>query len=102
MAGAGRDPAPTRFALDDPRPAIRELSGDLRDGVDVPTVAARFHRGVAAATVDALAAIAGRRGLEAAVLSGGVFQNRMLLRGRRRGARAAGLRVLVPAGAAAQ
>jgi hydrogenase maturation protein HypF len=98
-AAAWRAPGDTgAYALElaDPRPAIRELTGELRDGVDVPTVAARFPRGSAAATVRALAAVASRRGLQTAVLSGGVFQNRMLLEAVAAGARAAGLRVLVP------
>jgi hydrogenase maturation protein HypF len=82
--------------LHDPRPAIRALVGDLRAGADVAAVAARFHRSIAAATVDCLVAIAGDRGLETAVLSGGVFQNRLLLETTAAGARAAGLRVLVP------
>ena len=59
-------------------------------------MAARFHRSIAAATVDALVAIAGERGLDTVVLSGGVFQNRLLLETALAGARAAGLRVLVP------
>jgi len=82
--------------LHDPRPAIRALVGDLRAGADVAAVAARFHRSIAAATVDCLVAIAGDRGLETAVLSGGVFQNQLLLETTAAGARAAGLRVLVP------
>ncbi len=90
--GSGR----YELELTDPRPAIGALVGDLRAGADVAVVAARFHRSIAAATVDALAAIAGERGLDTAVLSGGVFQNRLLLTAVCAGARTAGLRVLVP------
>jgi hydrogenase maturation protein HypF len=82
--------------IPDPRATIRELTSDLQRGVPAAVVAARFHAGVAAATVDAVAAIASVRSLETAVLSGGVFQNRMLLERVAAGLQAAGLRVLVP------
>jgi hydrogenase maturation protein HypF len=93
---AAPDPGRYEIALTDPRPAIRALVADLRAGTDVTIVAARFHRAIAAATVDRLVAIAAERDLETAVLSGGVFQNRLLLETTAAGARAAGLRVLVP------
>ncbi len=80
----------------DPRAAIRELVGELRRGTDPGAVAARFHAGVAAATVAAVAGIAGERGLDTAVLSGGVFQNRLLLETTAAGLERAGLRVLIP------
>jgi hydrogenase maturation protein HypF len=89
--GSGR----YEIALTDPRPGIRALVGDLRTGTDVTVVAARFHRAIAAATVDCLVAIAAERNLETAVLSGGVFQNRLLLETTAAGACAAGLRVVV-------
>jgi hydrogenase maturation protein HypF len=41
----------------------------------VERIAMRFHRGLARATADACA----RTGIETVVLSGGVFQNRVLL-----------------------
>jgi hydrogenase maturation protein HypF len=93
---AGPDSGRYEIALTDPRPAIRALVGDLRGGTDVAVVAARFHRSIAAAAVDALVSIAGERSVDTAVLSGGVFQNRLLLETVAAGARAAGLRVLVP------
>jgi hydrogenase maturation protein HypF len=80
----------------DPRAALRELCGDLGRGVGAAAVAARWHAGVAAATEAAVASIASRRGLETAVLSGGVFQNRMLLQHVAAALERAGLRVLVP------
>ena len=80
----------------DPRAAVRELARDLERGVPAGVVSARFHAGVAAATVEAVTAIASARGLETAVLSGGVFQNRMLLEPTAAGLADAGLRVLVP------
>jgi hydrogenase maturation protein HypF len=93
---AGPDAGRYEIGFTDPRPAIRALAGDLRAGTEVAVVAARFHRSIAAATVDALVAVAGERSVDTAVLSGGVFQNRLLLNAVCAGARAAGLRVLVP------
>jgi hydrogenase maturation protein HypF len=81
----------------DPRPALRELCGELARGVEPAVVAGRWHRGVAAVTVAAVAAIARRSGLDSTVLSGGVFQNRMLLQDVAAGLERARLRVLVPA-----
>ncbi|MGA2011966.1 MAG: carbamoyltransferase HypF [Solirubrobacteraceae bacterium] len=80
----------------DPRRAVRAIAADLEAGAGADVVAARFHAGLAAVTVAALARIAGERGLETVVLSGGVFQNRMLLEAVATGCAAAGLRVLVP------
>jgi hydrogenase maturation protein HypF len=59
-------------------------------------VSARFHNAVAAATAAACARIAGERALDTVVLSGGVFQNRLLLERTSAALEGAGLRVLVP------
>ena len=59
-------------------------------------VSARFHEGVAQATSAALERLAGARGLDLAVLSGGVFQNRALLERTAALAERTGLRVLTP------
>jgi hydrogenase maturation protein HypF len=80
----------------DPRVALRELCDDLARGVAPGVAASRWHVGVAAATVSAVTTIASRRGLGTAVLSGGVFQNRMLLQLTSAGLSRAGLRVLIP------
>ena len=71
-------------------------ASDLRAGASAGTVSARFHRGLARATADACAQVAAERGLDAVVLSGGVFQNRLLLEATAGRVEAAGLRVLVP------
>ncbi|MDX6685812.1 MAG: hydrogenase maturation protein HypF [Baekduia sp.] len=76
----------------DAREAILALLGDLGAGVAVPVVAARFHNGLAAATADACAG----SGADLAVLSGGVFQNRLLLERTTRELEERGLRVLTP------
>ncbi len=80
----------------DPRRAVRAIAEDLEGAADADLVAARFHAGLARVTVDAVTAVAGERGLGSVVLSGGVFQNRLLLESVAAGCAAAGLRVLVP------
>jgi hydrogenase maturation protein HypF len=97
---AAADPAETG-AYDlgadlDARPLVLAIADDLRAGATAGAVSARFHRAVAHATADACARAASGAGLERVVLSGGVFQNRLLLAltaGRLEGL---GLRVLVP------
>ncbi len=92
----GAYPLPLAEAVLDARAAVEAVLADLDAGVAPATVAARFHSGLAAATADACAALAGARGLDTAVLSGGVFQNRLLLE-RTAGALAGGgMRVLRP------
>ena len=70
------------------------LLQDLADRTPAPIVAARFHRGLAGAVVDMAAQLA--NGAETAVLSGGVFQNRVLLERVTDGLRGRGFRVLSP------
>ena len=57
----------------------------------------RFHRALAGATAAACAGAASAAGTDRVVLSGGVFQNRLLLGGTAARLEALGLRVLVPA-----
>ena len=63
---------------------------------DPALVSARFHNAVAAATAAACVRIAGERALDTVVLSGGVFQNRLLLERTLSALEGDGLRVLVP------
>jgi hydrogenase maturation protein HypF len=80
----------------DPRPALDALAADLRHGTPVAIAGARFHNAVADATAHACVEAASSRATEIVVLSGGVFQNRLLLGRTARGLTDAGLRVLVP------
>ena len=80
----------------DPRGAIRALESDVDGGTAVPVVAARFHNGLAAATAAACARECERSELDLVVLSGGVFQNRLLLERTLDGLHSAGLRTLIP------
>ena len=80
----------------DVRPTILAVLDDLDAGVPVSTISARFHAGLARATVEALVLVAGRHEVDLAVLAGGVLQNRLLLELTAAGLEQAGLRVLVP------
>jgi len=77
------------------RELVRCVVEDVVARVEAGRVAARFHRGLADAVVLAVQAVADRTGLATAALSGGVFQNVVLLDRVVRGLEAAGLRVLV-------
>lgn len=74
---------------------VRAVVEDLGRGVTPDRVAARFHNGLAAATVRACEKVAGRTGLDTVALSGGVFQNHLLLGRVHDGLEEAGLRVLL-------
>jgi len=56
------------------------IVGDLYQGVAKAAVSARFHNTVARMIFDMCRLIARKTGINQAVLSGGVFQNRLLLR----------------------
>src|SRR5581483_930955 len=78
----------------DPRPLVRGVMADREDGRANPEIAARFHRGLAAATTETAARLAAAHDCDCVALSGGVFQNE-LLRGAVAGAlEKHGLRVL--------
>jgi hydrogenase maturation protein HypF len=80
----------------DARETINAVVEDLEAGTAVEAVAARFHNALAEATATACTVTAERRGVSVVVLSGGVFQNRLLLERTTAALRAVGLRVLVP------
>jgi hydrogenase maturation protein HypF len=61
------------------RPAIRDLVRDLRNGAQPGVVSTRFHRGLADAAASLTFDIATKNGLSSVALSGGVFQNALLL-----------------------
>jgi hydrogenase maturation protein HypF len=80
----------------DARVLVRAVCDDLATGTPVGAVAARFHAGLARAVADWLAWAAGERGIGTAVLSGGVFQNVLLLETTAAELERRGLRVLTP------
>ncbi|HEV2377557.1 MAG TPA: carbamoyltransferase HypF [Streptosporangiaceae bacterium] len=74
---------------------VRAACEDLAAGTDRSLVAARFHNGMAALIRDCCAAIHDRTGLTTVALSGGVFQNVLLLTQATGLLEANGFRVLV-------
>jgi len=72
--GGGSEPAEI-----DLRPAIRTLAGQLIEGVSPSVVSARFHNTLAAATAEAVRSAMGKAGRLPVVLTGGVFQNALLV-----------------------
>jgi hydrogenase maturation protein HypF len=80
----------------DARETVRAILRDLSSGVSAALVSARFHNGLADATARAVSLLAQRHGVRTAVLSGGVFQNRLLLTRCADALTGTGLRVLIP------
>jgi hydrogenase maturation protein HypF len=74
---------------------VRGVVTDLRDGVEVPVIAARFHVGLADLLARAAGDACAATGHDTVALSGGVFQNVLLLRLLTARLEAAGLRVLI-------
>jgi hydrogenase maturation protein HypF len=74
---------------------IRAVVDDIRAGVLPEIVAARFHNGVADAIARTCAILRARTGLGVVALSGGVFQNLLLLDRTARRLEDGGFRVLV-------
>lgn len=73
-----------RFAIDgvsfDAAPVIRAVVDDLAAGTCPDIVARRFHEGVVDLVVELVHRLAPHHAVSAVVLSGGVFQNALLLR----------------------
>ncbi|TYB70448.1 carbamoyltransferase HypF [Nonomuraea sp. PA05] len=73
---------------------VRAAAADLAAGTGPGVIAGRFHNGVAAAITRTCVALRQSTGLTAVALSGGVFQNALLLDRTVQRLRAAGFRVL--------
>jgi hydrogenase maturation protein HypF len=71
-----RQDAPLQIAGHD---LVLAAADDLIAGIDRSIIAARFHNGVAALIEDCCLALRERHGLSTVALSGGVFQNMLLL-----------------------
>jgi hydrogenase maturation protein HypF len=63
----------------DPRPALAALVADVRAGTPLGAIAARFHRGLADILVAACTRLRAAGGPATVALSGGVWQNLLLL-----------------------
>jgi hydrogenase maturation protein HypF len=77
----------------DTRSLVHAILEDIRRGVERPRIARRFHEGL----IDFGATIAERVGMADVVLSGGAFQNRLLVEGLDTRLSRAGFAVHVPA-----
>ena len=77
-------------------PLWKGLLADLQLGVESAVIAARFHQGLAQAVAQVARGLVKQHGLEEVVLSGGVFQNRLLLEGVSDRLYKAGLQVHAP------
>jgi hydrogenase maturation protein HypF len=73
LAGGGETP------VWDHAPLLAAILDDVAAGVSHAVVARRFHEALAAGVVEAALALRARYPFEAVVLSGGVFQNRLLV-----------------------
>jgi hydrogenase maturation protein HypF len=84
LARAGPSAAGLPFSFDgtelDFRPALAAVIAARRRGDDCAEIARAFHRGLARGLADAALHLAEAHGLKTVVLSGGVFQNELLLR----------------------
>jgi len=87
LASAARDSERYEFALVaeqglvmDPAPVWRRVRDDLCSGVDVGAIALRFHRGVADMVAACCVKLRAETGLRVVGLTGGVFQNVLLVR----------------------
>jgi hydrogenase maturation protein HypF len=79
----------------DAAPLIRAIAADALAGVPVGECAAAFHNTVVSFCRETTRRIARERGVTSVALSGGVFQNRFLLRSLIRALESEGLRVLL-------
>ncbi|MEA2374338.1 MAG: hydrogenase maturation protein HypF [Thermoleophilaceae bacterium] len=104
LEGACRAPAEAAYPMPlldgplrmDARATIQAVLDDVQAGAEPDAVSARFHATLADATARACVLLCEQRSLETVVLSGGVFQNRLLLDLTRAALVGGGLRVLVP------
>ncbi len=78
----------------DAAPVLRRIIGDLRRGVDRGLIAMRMHSAIADAIVRVAVRVRDRHQLDLVGLTGGVFQNVLLLTLARERLHAAGFRVL--------
>lgn len=97
LARGGRDTG-LDFAVDagvlDPAPVIVGIVEGLRSGADPADLAAGFHQAVIRATVAAAGHCAEEAGVAVIGLTGGVFANRIMLRGLRESLTKGGFEVL--------
>ena len=79
LAEQGTYPVPVSGQVVDVPVLIRAVVDDLRAGVMVPVIAARFHNALADVVLAVCERLQDEQGLSTVALSGGVFQNSLLL-----------------------
>ena len=62
----------------DPRPLFEGFMSDIASGIPKERIARAFHNSVASLIVDTVTRLSERTGIRDVVVSGGVFQNRLL------------------------
>ena len=62
------------------RPILEAILNDIRSGVPVQQIGLRFHETIAHVIRDVAVRVAAETGISRVALSGGCFQNRLLLR----------------------
>ena len=72
------DTAPTPWIID-PRPMLRQIAHDVLEGRGAPYIAARFHHSMSEIISQVCEALRDRTGIRKVCLSGGTFQNSVLL-----------------------
>jgi hydrogenase maturation protein HypF len=75
----------------DSTPVLEAVLDDVAAGARAAVISTRFHRAVVAAVVDVCVQLASQLGVRHVALSGGVFMNRLVMRGAVLGLREAGL-----------
>ncbi len=80
LSEAGAYPIALEDGLIDPRMMLRELVRDLRAGVSIPILAARFHNSIVQVSIEACRIIRKETGLRHVAISGGVWQNMRMMR----------------------
>lgn len=73
-------PMDIRDQILDPTEAIRQIIRDRKSNIAASTISSKFHRGLARAIVQMAKKICTENQLKTVLLSGGVFQNSVLLR----------------------
>ncbi|MGI8612541.1 MAG: carbamoyltransferase HypF, partial [Nocardioidaceae bacterium] len=91
-----RDGVDTADLVADAAPVVRSVVADVRSGVAAAVIGARFHAGVVTLVCNVAKRLRDARGLDTVVLSGGVFQNALLLSSTRRRLASDGFTVLAP------
>ena len=79
MREPGYYPMALNGDLIDPEPMLQGLIADMRNGVSLPVLAARFHSGIAQMVLDVCLRLRDQFNTDDVALSGGVWQNTFLL-----------------------